>query len=277
MKSIKRKSLLYKTGVEYGDYTINHVQGCSHGCLYPCYAFMLAKRFGKVKTYQDWCNPSVVSNAMSLLRKEVPRLKDKIKSVHLSFTTDPFMVGYPEIHDLTLQIIEYLNANSIKVTLLTKGTLPAKLTEFSRNNEYGITLISLNEDFRKSMEPFSAKYIDRIESLKKIHENGFKTWVSIEPYPTPNIINQNFDEILESVSFADKIIFGRLHYNKSVSQYEHYKEFYNKLSETTINYCKSRDIVYHIKEKTITPGPSAPEIDFKSKDIFKSKETTIIT
>ena len=35
MKTIKRKSLLYKTGVEYGDYTINHVQGCAHGCLYP--------------------------------------------------------------------------------------------------------------------------------------------------------------------------------------------------------------------------------------------------
>ena len=29
-KSLTRKSLLYKTGVEYGDYTINHVQGCSH-------------------------------------------------------------------------------------------------------------------------------------------------------------------------------------------------------------------------------------------------------
>ena len=37
---IERKTLLYKTGVEYGDYTINHLQGCSHGCRYPCYAFL---------------------------------------------------------------------------------------------------------------------------------------------------------------------------------------------------------------------------------------------
>jgi hypothetical protein len=44
--TIQRKSLLYKTGVEYGDYTINHVQGCSHGCKYPCYAFLMSKRFG---------------------------------------------------------------------------------------------------------------------------------------------------------------------------------------------------------------------------------------
>ena len=34
MKQVKgylqRKTMLYKTGVEYGDYTMNHVQGCAH-------------------------------------------------------------------------------------------------------------------------------------------------------------------------------------------------------------------------------------------------------
>ena len=38
---IERKTMLYKTGVEYGDYTMNHIQGCAHGCKYPCYAFMM--------------------------------------------------------------------------------------------------------------------------------------------------------------------------------------------------------------------------------------------
>lgn len=33
MDTITRKSMLYKTGVEYGDYTMNHVLGCSHGCF----------------------------------------------------------------------------------------------------------------------------------------------------------------------------------------------------------------------------------------------------
>lgn len=42
METITRKTLLYKTGVEYGDYTMNHVFGCAHGCLYPCYAYALA-------------------------------------------------------------------------------------------------------------------------------------------------------------------------------------------------------------------------------------------
>lgn len=75
------KSLLYKTAVEYGDYTINHVESCSHGCLYPCYAMMMAKRFGKVKSYEEWIEPKIVGNAVDLLRKEIPKAKNKIKFV----------------------------------------------------------------------------------------------------------------------------------------------------------------------------------------------------
>lgn len=47
MEYITRKTMLYKTGVEYGDYTMNHMLGCTHGCKYPCYAFMLKKDSGK--------------------------------------------------------------------------------------------------------------------------------------------------------------------------------------------------------------------------------------
>ena len=100
MNYIERKSLLYKTGVEYGDYTINHVQGCSHGCTFPCYAMMMAKRFGKIKTYEDWCEPKLVANALEILEKEIPKYKDDIKSVQLCFATDPFMCGYDEVKDM---------------------------------------------------------------------------------------------------------------------------------------------------------------------------------
>ncbi|RYD07214.1 hypothetical protein N752_01110 [Desulforamulus aquiferis] len=103
---IRRKSLIYKTAVEYGDYTINHVQGCSHGCRYPCYAFLMAKRFGKVKSYEQWVEPSLVENALELLDKEIPKFKDKINSLHLCFTTDPFMYKYDEISNISIEIIK---------------------------------------------------------------------------------------------------------------------------------------------------------------------------
>ncbi|MBA7591633.1 hypothetical protein ES708_33793 [subsurface metagenome] len=62
MQYIERKSLLYGTKVEYSNFTINHIEGCSHGCLYPCYAMMMAKRFGKVQNYEDWIDPKIVKN-----------------------------------------------------------------------------------------------------------------------------------------------------------------------------------------------------------------------
>lgn len=72
-KFIRRKTLIYKTDVEYGDYTINHVLGCSHGCMYPCYAYLMKKRFGNVKSYEDWCEPALVENTLELLDEEIPK------------------------------------------------------------------------------------------------------------------------------------------------------------------------------------------------------------
>ncbi len=252
METFERKSMLYKTGVEYGDYTINHALGCSHGCKYPCYAFLMAKRFGKVKSYDEWINPKIASNTLEILDKEIPRLKKDIKEVQLCFTTDPFMLGYDEMCEMSIQIIKKLNSHGIKCTALTKGILPQELSALNKTNEFGITLVSLNENYREKYEPFAAPYAKRIAALKQLHDEGIKTWVSIEPYPTPNIIKQNYDEILSAISFVDKIIFGRTNYNKDISAYLNHKQFYNELAYKTIDYCKANNKKYHIKEKTIT-------------------------
>lgn len=179
---IQRKSLLYKSGVEYADYCLNHVEGCSHGCKYPCYAYMMKKRCGVVKTYEEWCEPKIVSNTMELLDKEIPRYKDKIKYVHLCFSTDPFMYEQNEVADLSLKVIDRLNFEKIRCTVLTKGIYPKELGQrngLSKNNEYGITLVSLDEKFREEYEPNTAPFRKRIEALRYLHNNGFKTWVKL--------------------------------------------------------------------------------------------------
>lgn len=273
MKKTKRKSLLYKTGVEYGDYTINHVLGCSHGCQFPCYAMLLSKRFGKIKTYEDWIEPVIVDNSISLLREEIEKLKDKINFVHLSFMTDPFMMDHPDVTRLTLRIIRELNDKSIKVTALTKGILPKDLIDdmkYEPSNEYGISLVSLDENFRKQFEPHTSFYNDRISALKFLHENDLRTWVSIEPYPTPNIVEQEIEPLLERISFVNKIVFGRMNYNKKVSEYRDYKRFYNETAEIVNKFCIERNIDLHIKEKTVTDDILAEKIAWnKSKNLFK--------
>lgn len=125
-------------------------------------------------------------------------------------STDPFMYGYEEVSDMSIKILKRLNQDNIKCTVLTKGLLPIELANLSKENEYGITLVSLNNEFKNKYEPYSANYTERIENLRQLHLKGCKTWVSIEPYPTPNIVEQDITKILDSVSFVDKVIFGRL-------------------------------------------------------------------
>ena len=254
MKTITRKTMLYQTGVEYGDYTMNHAQGCAHGCKFPCYAFLMKKRFGQIKDYEEWIEPCLVSNTLELLDREIPRLRDKIQSVQLCFTTDPFMNGYPEVSAMSIAAIRRLNNAGIRCTTLTKGILPMELAQLSPENEHGITLISLDERYRKKMEPGASPYADRLAALRALHDAGCRTWVSIEPYPTPNLIEQDLQNILDAVNFVDKIIFGRTNYCKEVNAYKQHKAFYNKLAVQVTEFCEQNGIQYHIKEKTITEG-----------------------
>lgn len=267
MRTTFRKSMLYKTKVEYGDYTMNHVQGCSHGCKYPCYAMMMAKRFGKIHSYEEWCEPVLVSNTLELLDKEIPRLKNKIEHVQLCFTTDSFMYGYEEICEMSLQAIKRLNDDDIPCVVLSKGVLPFELSEYSKDNIYGITLVSLDENYRQEYEPGAASYAERITALKALHEAGCNTWVSMEPYPTPNIVEQDLLPILKSVSFADRIIFGRTNYNKTVSSFPNAKGWYNEQAAEVAQFCTSKDIDYHIKKGTW--ASSSTSSDF-SRSVLKA-------
>ncbi|MBR5310210.1 MAG: radical SAM protein [Oscillospiraceae bacterium] len=251
-KYISRKTLIYKTGVEYGDYTMNHVLGCSHGCKYPCYAYLQKKRFGNVDSYEEWCTPALVKNTLELLDAELPKFKNKIETLHLCFTTDPFMYEYDEIQEMSIKAIKKINNAGVKCSVLTKGILPIALSELSKDNEYGITIVSLDESFRERIEPGAAPILERLSALKALHGAGCKTWVSIEPYPTPNIICQDLSAVLESVAFADKIIFGRTNYSKEISSYKKHKQFYNDCVKEVIEFCEKHNKVYHIKEGTIT-------------------------
>lgn len=128
------------------------------------------KRFGQIHTYEQWLQPYLVSNTLQLLQSEIPKLRNRIESVQLCFTTDPFMYEFDEIAKMSKDAIQLLNLNGIKCTVLTKGILPLELGDkknYSMDNEYGITLISLDEKYREKMEPYAAPYQQRIDASAK--------------------------------------------------------------------------------------------------------------
>lgn len=246
METVTRKSLLYKSGI--GVFCINHVQGCQHGCRYPCYAFLMAQSYGRVSTYADWCQPKLVSNAAELLTKELTHMKVKPGSISLCLSTDPFMAGYPEVTDMTLKLMSIVNSYGIRCSILTKGIMPADLADgkcFPANNLLGISLISLNEEFRNRWEPGATPYAERITALKYLHDCGLQTLVHIEPYPTPNLIEQNLEHILDAVGFVDHLYFSGWNYNNQVKQFQNYQQFYRDQSRLAQQFCTERGIVYN--------------------------------
>jgi DNA repair photolyase len=204
----------------------------------------MMQRFGKVATYEEWCRPQLVANALQLAQKELPRLRDKAHYVHLSFATDAFMYLHPEVVTLTLQLMHLINSYDIPVHTLTKGVIPEEALQLSHHNQFGITLVSVDEGFRTRYEPGTAPYPDRIAGLRRAHDLGFHCFVNIEPYPPPNIWQQDVLRVLEAVDFVDEVRLGQLNYNDIVKQYPGWRAFYRQTGVTARDWCAAHGIGY---------------------------------
>ena len=243
LERVDRKSLIYEMGGS-GAYAATHVVGCSHGCRFPCYAFLMMRRFGKVATYEEWCRPRLVGNALKLAQRELPRLRGTAHSISLSFATDAFMYNQPEVTELTLRLTRLINSYDIPVHILTKGVITAEALELSSANQFGITLVSVDEAFRQRFEPGAAPYAERVASLRRAHERGFTCFVNMEPYPTPNIWKQDIQHILDTVDFTDDIRLGQLNYNDAVQEYPDWRGFYERTGSAVAAWCEAHSIAY---------------------------------
>lgn len=291
METIARNKLLYKSKVEYmagpGVYTMNHVQGCAHGCRYPCYAYLAAKRFGQASSMGEWMTPKPVDDAIKLLKRDVAaRRKEPVERVHMCFTTDPlpWSTGCSDrralerIHYTTLHAIAHLNGHGIPVTVLTKGTLPrvergwcegddfttlrassgtsASLysDDFHPGNLFGVSLVTPVEEFRSAWEPGAAPIERRVQSLQLMHDEGCRTWVSMEPFPTPAIqretCGQTWDavEVLSMVPFVDRVVFGRWNYGPRITAED--MDWYREQAEAVRGWCRRWGAECHIKKGT---------------------------
>ncbi len=243
LEGVIRTRLLYRSAL--GFWCANHVQGCSHGCRYPCHAFLIARRYGRVADYAEWCRPRLVVNAMELLEHELTHRRVPPDRVHLCLSTDPFMTGHPEVEALSLAIIGRLNRAGVPCSILTKGELPAELADagrYGRDNVYGISLVSLDERFRARWEPGSTTYPARIAALRRLHDAGCRTLVHVEPYPTPNLVLQEVTTLLDAVGFVDELEFGRWNYNAIVDDFLEADDFYARTAAEVRAFCASRSI-----------------------------------
>jgi len=242
--------MIYKSNVEFEDYALNHYIGCSHNCSY-CYARKMMH-----KSVEEWGKPKQKKDVLKEVDKDIKNLKQKIKQVHLCFTTDVFMYQKNEVINLSLEIIKKLINNGIKIKTLTKGEIPFKqIIELEKSNndlfgekkinEYGITLTSLDENYRKQFEPGTAPFEVRINSLKQLSENKLFTYVYCEPFnPFFTTIN-DFEKLLDKIKFVNKIYFGSWQYDERFSDKSKFPEYIDIIKK----FCSKNNIELKLKKE----------------------------
>jgi len=183
IKEIKAKSILVSSKLPDTDYVINPYTGCAFGCSY-CYASFMGRFVGK--KIDDWGNYVFVkANLVEVLEKQLEKIKDKTKTIFLSSVTDPYQ-GIENKYKLTRKALELLVKYKWKgkIGILTKSNLVLRdidLFKKLKKVEVGLTITSTDDKVSRFLERSAPPVSLRLKALKKLNEEGIKTYAFVGP------------------------------------------------------------------------------------------------
>lgn len=173
-----------KTGTrEWSDYSINICKGCAHGCRY-CYGREMAMRFGRIGSGDEWTVEVVDEEKVEDLVENTPRKKGRGM--------------FPTTHDITpgnvdscLRVIRALVEEGNELLLTTKGNpqvvrrLCDELYRWKDQLMWRFTITHINSSVGEFWEPGAPPIVDRFASIRRAHDCGYETSVSMEPLLQP--------------------------------------------------------------------------------------------
>lgn len=207
--SVKGCSIVYAPRGQAGEYAklaTNPYRGCGHKCAY-CYVPKVL-RINR-PTFDAGAFPR--DNFLSVLAKDARKYRDLgiTEQVMLSFTTDPY---HPGNNSLTREVLKDLQFHGLGICTLTKGGARATrdIDLFRPDRDaFASTLTSLDDEFSLKWERGAALPGDRIATLKRFHDAGIFTWVSLEPTLSTEASLQIIEVTHE---FVDLYKIGRANY-----------------------------------------------------------------
>jgi len=184
---LKAKTILTRSGLPRSDWVINPYNGCAFGCSY-CYAAQIAIWKHPAEDWGTYIDVKV--NAPQLLKDELDKLEKKhhakdFGSIFFSSVTDPYQ-GIEAKFELTKRCLETLAAFNYQgeVSILTKSPLVTRdipiLQKLSRVS-VGLTVTSLSDEISRVFEANAPAVSTRITALRKLHNEGIKTYAFIGP------------------------------------------------------------------------------------------------
>jgi DNA repair photolyase len=175
------------------DYTLNPFTGCSYNCLY-CYIH--GSHYGGDETHKF----KIKSNAAEILKKQLKRRakRGEYGIIGIASSTEP----YPEIErelKLTRSLLKIIARFKFPVSILTRSKLVLRdmdiLKEINENailpsdlkpKLRGGAIISFSfstpdEKLARIFEPNAPLPKERLETMKKFKDEGFKTGIWFMP------------------------------------------------------------------------------------------------
>jgi DNA repair photolyase len=216
---VKGADVIYRPAGNAGEYAplaTNPYQGCGHGCKY-CYV--------PLATHQDRAKfnegAALREGYLDRLWRDVARHRaagicagHPADQVFITFSSDPFHLGDL---DPTRRAMILLRQGGMAFCTLTKGgrrSLPFLELYRPARDAYAATLTSLDARFQQRWEPKAAAPFDRMLALRKFHEAGIFTWVSIEPTID---VEHSLAVIEATAPFVDLFKVGKANYLKKIT------------------------------------------------------------
>lgn len=259
IKEVKVKSYITKSKLPDADYVINPYIGCPHACIY-CYAEFMKRFTNHSEPWGEFLDIKIGDLSINKKLSE----EDVILFGSVTDAYNPYEQKYCLTQKLLMQFIN----SPAHIEILTKSDLvlrDIKIIKQIPNIRVGISMNTLDDDFRKLIEPRASSVDKRLQALNELNKEGIDTYVFISPI-FPGITD--FREIIDaSLSFTKAYYFENLNlrgsfyprvlafitelYPKLIFLYEKiYKNkdyfYWEDLSKDIENFCLDRQLIHKI-------------------------------
>ena len=174
IREIEVKSVLTKSNLPVGDYSVNPYVGCTHACKY-CYASFM-KRF--TNHQEEWGTFLDVKYWPEMKRPE----KYAGKEMFFGSVTDPYN-PQEETYERTRSLLMQLAGSGIRLSIQTKSDLVLRdmdLIKTFPDARVGFSINTLDEEFKNDMDQ-AVSIERRLAAMKKLHDAGIRTTCFISP------------------------------------------------------------------------------------------------
>jgi len=252
IREIQCKSAIGKCGFPGGGLAINPYVGCGHGCVY-CYARFIKRFTGHAEEWGTFVDARL--NIAEILRKQLKSPKYKGERIFIGTVTDPYQ-PIEKKYKLTKNILQVLVNYKNPVSILTKSDLLLRdidLLKKFKNIDVNFTVTTLDERWKKLVEPNSPTIKQRLNAMEKLTKEGITVLAMMGPYwpvftdpealfkefkrvGISHIFTESFNTIGGNWSGVEKVL--KKHYSKLLPDIQEtlfdrkrFYDFYNKAQD----------------------------------------------